>query len=93
MSWSTCVHMDEIDQRTWPSVRLSLPQVQLSILDQRPLHSGLAQLCQERNVTLLCYGTLLGGFLTDQWLDAKEPDPKAFDNVSEEKVRLLDTSE
>lgn len=29
----------------------------------------------------------MGGFLTDQWLDANEPDPKAFDNMSEEKVR------
>ena len=39
-------------------------QVQLSLLDRRPL-GGLAELCLERGVTLLCYGTLAGGLLTD----------------------------
>ena len=38
-------------------------QVQLSLLDRRPL-GGLAALCLERGVTLLCYGTLAGGLLT-----------------------------
>lgn len=38
-------------------------QVQLSLLDRRPL-GGLTALCLERGVTLLCYGTLAGGLLT-----------------------------
>jgi len=62
--------------------------VQFSIVDQRPLQSGLVKLCQERNVTLLCYGTLLGGFLTDQWLGVSEPDSKTLESASEEKVRM-----
>lgn len=39
-------------------------QVQLSLLDRRPL-DGLAEMCLERGVTLLCYGTLAGGLLTN----------------------------
>ena len=40
-------------------------QVQLSLLDRRPL-AGLADLCADRGVTLLCYGTLAGGLLSDR---------------------------
>jgi hypothetical protein len=29
----------------------------------------------------------MGGFLTDQWLGKAEPDPRAFDSSSLEKVR------
>lgn len=37
-------------------------QVQLSLLDRRPLRR-LAGVCRERGVALLCYGTLAGGLL------------------------------
>ena len=37
-------------------------QVQLSLLDRRPLR-GLAEFCVERGIALLCYGTLAGGML------------------------------
>ncbi len=39
-------------------------QVQLSLLDRRPL-KGLTDLCRERGVTLLGYGALAGGLLSD----------------------------
>ena len=38
-------------------------QVQLSLLDRRPL-ARLADFCLERGVALLCYGTLAGGLLS-----------------------------
>lgn len=38
-------------------------QVQLSLLDRRPL-AGLEEFCIERGVALLCYGTLAGGLLS-----------------------------
>lgn len=60
--------------------------VQYSLLDQRPARE-LTDLCLQHNVTLLCYGTLLGGFLTDRWLGVElPPDPRAFTSASEEKV-------
>ena len=39
-------------------------QVQFSLLDRRPL-KGLMELCRERGVTLLAYGALAGGLLSD----------------------------
>jgi aryl-alcohol dehydrogenase-like predicted oxidoreductase len=39
-------------------------QVQLSLLDRRPLR-GLTELCRERGVTVLAYGALAGGLLSD----------------------------
>jgi aryl-alcohol dehydrogenase-like predicted oxidoreductase len=47
-------------------------QVQYSLLDRRAQH-GLVALGMERGVQLLCYGTLAGGFLTEQWLGKDEP--------------------
>ncbi len=62
-------------------------QVQYSLLDRRPA-AGLAGWAAARDLHLLCYGTLAGGFLTDRWLDA--PDPGfAFDNRSLVKYRLI----
>ena len=58
---------------------LSLPfipgyaQVQYSLLDHRPLHSGLVDVCEKHNVQILAYGVLAGGFLTDRWLGVERP--------------------
>jgi aryl-alcohol dehydrogenase-like predicted oxidoreductase len=61
-------------------------QVQYSLLDRRPEH-GLAALCCEQSVRLLCYGSLAGGFLSERWLGA--PPPLDFDNRSLVKYRLI----
>lgn len=62
-------------------------QVQYSVLDRRPSH-GLADWAAARDVHLLCYGTLAGGFLTEAWLG--RPDPGfAFENRSLVKYRLI----
>ena len=47
-------------------------QVQYSLLDARP-ENGLVDLCAERKMRLLCYGTLAGGFLSEAWLGKAEP--------------------
>jgi aryl-alcohol dehydrogenase-like predicted oxidoreductase len=62
-------------------------QVQYSLLDSRP-DQGLIALCQERDVQLLCYGTLAGGLLSDAWLGQAEPtEPLA--NRSHTKYKLI----
>lgn len=48
-------------------------QVSCSVLDRRILTGRLNELCRARGVGLLCYGTLLGGFLSEKWLGAPEP--------------------
>jgi aryl-alcohol dehydrogenase-like predicted oxidoreductase/enamine deaminase RidA (YjgF/YER057c/UK114 family) len=48
-------------------------QVSYSLLDQRAA-GGLGPFCVEHGVQLLAYGTLAGGWLTERWLGAPEPD-------------------
>ena len=47
-------------------------QVSFSLVDRRAA-GELSSLCRQRNVKLLAYGTLCGGFLADKWLGADEP--------------------
>jgi len=47
-------------------------QAQYSLLDQRP-DNGMIDLCHRRNIALMCYGTVAGGFLSERWLGRREP--------------------
>ncbi|WP_439105596.1 aldo/keto reductase [Congregibacter sp.] len=67
-------------------VELATSQVQYSLLDPRP-EKALLKLCADRNMHLLCYGTLAGGFLSEQWLG--KPEPSSFDNRSLIKYKLM----
>ena len=77
----------QIDRFTEAGFDIVSAQVQYSVLDRRPSH-GLADWAAARDMGLLCYGTLAGGFLTEAWLD--KPDPGfAFENRSLVKYRLI----
>ncbi|HEV7254214.1 MAG TPA: aldo/keto reductase [Mesorhizobium sp.] len=62
-------------------------QVQYSLLDQRPA-KRLAEAARQRGVSLLCYGTVAGGLLSDRWLGAPEP-KEVFENRSLVKYKLI----
>src|SRR6185436_3704230 len=62
-------------------------QVQYSILDRRPA-GAMSVLAAERGFRLLCYGSVLGGFLSERWLGAPEP-PEPFENRSLTKYKLV----
>ena len=62
-------------------------QVQYSVLDRRPAGAFSAWGAQ-RDVQILAYGTLAGGFLTDSWLGRADPG-FAFENRSLVKYRLI----
>jgi len=62
-------------------------QVQYSLLDARP-GGALSEVCAELGVSLLCYGTVAGGFLSERWLGAAEP-TGALENRSLVKYRLI----
>lgn len=68
-------------------IKLSTLQVQYSMLDNRP-EKSLVELCEVHNMFLLCYGTVAGGFLSEQWLGAHEPQPP-FANRSLVKYKLM----
>lgn len=62
-------------------------QVQYSLLDRR-VAGPLAALCARTGMTLLCYGTVAGGFLSSRWLG--KPDPaEPLANRSLVKYRLI----
>lgn len=42
-------------------------QSQYSVFDRRP-EKKLLQYCKEHNITLICYGTLAGGYLAEKWI-------------------------
>ncbi len=62
-------------------------QVQYSVLDHRP-EAGLAALCQTNRISLLCYGTVAGGFLSDKWIGAAAP-VGPLENRSLVKYKLI----
>jgi aryl-alcohol dehydrogenase-like predicted oxidoreductase/enamine deaminase RidA (YjgF/YER057c/UK114 family) len=53
-------------------ISIATNQVCLSLLDRRATEA-MSDLCLERGVRLLAYGTLGGGFLTERWVGANEP--------------------
>jgi aryl-alcohol dehydrogenase-like predicted oxidoreductase len=59
-------------------------QVQYSLIDRRP-EVRMAPLCAARQVWLLTYGTLCGGFLADKYLGQSEPSRFALETVSQQK--------
>ena len=61
-------------------------QIQYSILDHRPEYE-MVKLCKDRNVKLICYGSLSGGFLAEKWMNTLQP--KSFENRSLVKYSLI----
>ncbi|MEM6384374.1 MAG: aldo/keto reductase [Pseudomonadota bacterium] len=62
-------------------------QVQYSVLDRRPA-GAFSDWAAQRDVQILAYGTLAGGFLTPAWLGQLDPG-FAFENRSLIKYRLI----
>jgi len=77
-------HLAEI---TAAGIDVVSAQIQFSLLDRRP-EGGFTDWARANDVSILAYGSLAGGFLTDRWLGA--PDPGfAFENRSLVKYRLI----
>jgi aryl-alcohol dehydrogenase-like predicted oxidoreductase len=68
-------------------VPLRTMQVQYSLLDQRP-QPMLAPYCAASGIQLLCYGSVAGGFLSERWLGASEPQ-EPYENRSLVKYKLI----
>jgi len=68
-------------------VPLASMQVQYSLLDNRP-ENGLVDACRRKDIHLLCYGSVAGGFLSNAWLGRPEP-PPPLENRSLTKYKLV----
>jgi len=62
-------------------------QVQYSLLDDRPNH-GMIDYCRSHDISLLCYGTVSGGFISERWL-GRPPPQRDLTNRSLIKYKLI----
>src|SRR5712671_3946687 len=63
-------------------------QVQYSLVDRRP-EAKMAGFCQEHGITLLTYGTLLGGLLSEKYLGRAEPGRGELTTASLQKYKNM----
>ncbi|HJU20839.1 MAG TPA: aldo/keto reductase [Stellaceae bacterium] len=63
-------------------------QVQYSLVDRRPA-AQMAAFCGAHGVTLLAYGTLLGGLLSERHLGRPEPRRSELDTASLQKYKRM----
>ena len=63
-------------------------QVQYSLVDRRP-EARMAVFCGEDRVTLLAYGTLLGGLLSEKYLGRPEPSRAVLNSASLQKYKRM----
>jgi aryl-alcohol dehydrogenase-like predicted oxidoreductase len=63
-------------------------QVQYSLVDRRP-EARMALFCREHRITLLAYGTLLGGLLSEKYLGRPEPPRAELNTASLQKYKRM----
>jgi len=78
-------HLQTIIERGLPVVS---NQVQYSIVDRRP-EKRMAPFCGEHGITLLTYGTLLGGLLSEKYLGRLEPRRVELNTASLQKYKHM----
>ena len=69
-------------------VRIVSNQVQYSLIDRRP-EVAMSAFCQEQGSSLLAYGTLCGGLLSDRYLGQTEPSVGALNTASLRKYKQM----
>ena len=73
-------------------IKIVSNQVSFSLMDQRA-KGALSQLCQQNGIKLLAFGSVAGGFLTEQWLGKSEPDAEELKTWSLMKYkRFIDAA-
>lgn len=63
-------------------------QVQYSLVDRRP-EVAMTKFCDQHNIKLFTYGTLCGGFLSDQYVGVPEPTQSQLSTVSQRKYKQM----
>jgi aryl-alcohol dehydrogenase-like predicted oxidoreductase len=69
-------------------VRVVSNQVQYSLIDRRP-EVQMAAFCRGHSMTLLAYGTLLGGLLSEKYLGRPEPRRPELSTASLQKYKNM----
>jgi aryl-alcohol dehydrogenase-like predicted oxidoreductase len=69
-------------------IRIVSNQVQYSLLDRRPAVK-MAAFCEQHGITLLTYGTVLGGLLSEKYLGRPEPGRAELNTASLQKYKNM----
>jgi len=69
-------------------IRVVSNQVQCSLIDRRP-EARMASFCGDHAMTLLAYGALLGGFLSERYLGRPEPQRAEINTASLRKYKNM----
>jgi aryl-alcohol dehydrogenase-like predicted oxidoreductase len=69
-------------------IRVVSNQVQYSLVDRRP-DARMAAWCQQHGVSLLTYGTVLGGLLSENYLGRAEPGRAELNTASLRKYKQM----
>jgi aryl-alcohol dehydrogenase-like predicted oxidoreductase len=69
-------------------IRIVSNQVQYSLVDRRP-EIRMAEFCREHGITLLAYGSLLGGLLSEKYLGRPEPTRAELNTASLQKYKNM----
>lgn len=69
-------------------IRIVANQVQYSLVDRRP-EIRMIEFCRDHGITLLTYGTLLGGLLSEKYLGRPEPPRSELDTASLRKYKNM----
>jgi aryl-alcohol dehydrogenase-like predicted oxidoreductase len=69
-------------------IRIISNQVQYSLIDRRPA-ARMAAFCAENGIALLTYGTILGGLLSENYLNRPEPQRAELATASLQKYKQM----
>ena len=69
-------------------IKIVSNQVQYSLVDLRP-QIQMEQYCQSNNISLLAYGTLCGGLISEKYLDRPEPGRADLNTASLGKYKQM----
>src|SRR5947207_425735 len=69
-------------------IKIVSNQVQYSLVDRRP-DTKMAAFCQQHGITLLTYGTVLGGLLSEKYLGRADPGRSELTTASLQKYKNM----
>ena len=69
-------------------IRVVSNQVQYSLVDRRP-EAAMSAFCRAHNITLLTYGTVLGGLLSEKFLGREQPHRGELNTASLQKYSQM----
>ena len=70
------------------NVQIVSNQVQYSVIDRRP-EEKMIPYCKEHNISLLAYGSICGGLLSEKYLGKTEPSTVELDTLSLQKYKKM----